>query len=190
MLIRPLQWGTMNENNTINVGIAGAAGRMGQRLCALAVEMDGLTLSEAFDHAQCGAIGTLAAAGSDVTISDKFQGNCDVLIDFTLPEATRDILPQCVEHNVGVVIGTTGLNHDDHASIDAAAQSIGVVQAPNMSLGVNLMLDLVARAAKQLGDDYDIEVLEAHHRFKKDSPSGTAWGLVESLCEATGKMPN
>lgn len=160
---------------------------MGQRLCALAVEMEGVTLSEAFDRMESGKVGEKATRGSDVMITEGFAGQCDVLIDFTLPEATRFLVPACMERGVGIVIGTTGLSAEDHVMIDAAGEKIGVVQAPNMSLGVNLMLDLVARTAKQLGDDYDIEVLELHHKHKKDAPSGTAWGLVESLCEATGK---
>ncbi|MBI1373002.1 MAG: 4-hydroxy-tetrahydrodipicolinate reductase [Phycisphaera sp.] len=171
------------------VAIAGAAGRMGQRLCALAGEMDGLTLSAAFERPEHAAIGKTAADNSGVTIGDVFKGDADVLIDFTTPAATRALLPACVRHKTAYVIGTTGLTDADHKAIDEAAKSIAIVQAPNMSLGVNLLLNLVAQTAKQLGDDYDIEILEAHHRYKKDAPSGTALAIADSICKATGKNP-
>jgi 4-hydroxy-tetrahydrodipicolinate reductase len=86
-----------------------------------------------------------------------------------------------------MVVGTTGLSDGDHAAIDEAGKIIPVLQAPNMSLGVNLLFALAARAARQLGDDYDIEIVEAHHRFKVDAPSGTALGIARAICDATGK---
>jgi 4-hydroxy-tetrahydrodipicolinate reductase len=86
-----------------------------------------------------------------------------------------------------MVIGTTGLHRVDHAAIDIVAETIPVLQAPNMSLGVNLLFKIVGEIAKRLGDDYDIEIVEAHHRFKKDAPSGTASGLADSILKATGK---
>jgi 4-hydroxy-tetrahydrodipicolinate reductase len=86
-----------------------------------------------------------------------------------------------------MVIGTTGLQMADHASIDQAASDIAVLQAPNMSLGVNVLFKIAAEVARMLGDDYDMEILEAHHRFKKDAPSGTAMGLADAILKATGK---
>jgi 4-hydroxy-tetrahydrodipicolinate reductase len=87
------------------------------------------------------------------------------------------------------VVGTTGLLAGDHAAIDEVARVIPVLQSPNMSLGVNLLFALAAQVARRLGDDYDIEVVEAHHRYKKDAPSGTALGIVKAICDATGKSP-
>src|SRR5205814_7216212 len=88
---------------------------------------------------------------------------------------------------IAMVIGTTGLHRVDHAAIDVAAQTIPVLQAPNMSLGVNLLFKIAGEVAKRLGDDYDIEIIEAHHRFKKDAPSGTAAALADAILKATEK---
>lgn len=178
----------MNQTNPVTVAIAGAAGRMGQRLCALACETPGVALAEAFERPGHDRLGRPAVEGRpQPAIADQYLGQADVLIDFTTPAATRDLIARCVDHRKAIVIGTTGLTDSDHDLIDTAAKHIPIVQAPNMSLGVNLLFDLVARAAKQLGDDYDIEILEAHHRFKKDAPSGTAMGIAHAICDATGK---
>jgi len=176
---------------TVKIAVAGAAGRMGQRLTAIAHEMPGSELATAFERPGHDAIGSAAPTpDGPVTIAEAYEGGADVLIDFTTPATTRDLLDRCVETDTAIVIGTTGLDHADHAAIDAAAEKIAVVQAPNMSLGVNLLFALAARAAEQLGDDYDIEIVETHHRFKKDAPSGTAIGIAESICDATGKDPS
>jgi 4-hydroxy-tetrahydrodipicolinate reductase len=110
-----------------------------------------------------------------------------VMIDFSVQPAVLPVVKLCHDRAIPLVIGTTGLTTDDQQAIDDAAKSIAVLQAPNMSLGVNLLFALVGQVAKQLGDNYDIEVVEAHHRFKQDAPSGTALGLVQSICDATGK---
>lgn len=175
------------NDGSVTVAIAGAAGRMGQRLCALAEETDGITLAEAFEAPGHAAIGQPATPDSAVTIADNFAGTAQVLIDFTTPQATKAHVRACADKGVAAVIGTTGLDDDDHAAIDDAAKSVAIVQAPNMSLGVNLLFALAARAARQLGDDYDIEIVEAHHRFKADAPSGTALGIAQAICDATGK---
>src|SRR5439155_6111439 len=111
----------------------------------------------------------------------------EVLIDFTVPASTRHWLKTCRDRHIALVIGTTGLQPQDHAVIDQAAADIPVLQAPNMSLGVNLLFKIASEVAKRLGDDYDIEIVEGHHRFKKDAPSGTAAGLADSILKATGK---
>ena len=160
---------------------------MGQRLCALACEMEGVELTEAFERAGHEAVGRPAVPDGAVTIADHYAALGDVLIDFTSPDATRDLLDECVGHKRAMVIGTTGLDGEDHEAIDAAAASIAIVQAPNMGLGVNLLLTLAGQIARQLGDEYDVEILEAHHRFKKDAPSGTALGIADAICRATGK---
>lgn len=174
------------------VAIYGAAGRMGRRLVALAIEDENLTLAGAVDRPDHDLIGQdaglIAGAGkAGVAITGKLDKKVDALIDFTAPAATRIALQSCVETGSGMVIGTTGLTDEDHALIDEAAKKIAILQAPNMSLGVNLLFALVGQVATRLGDDYDIEITEAHHRFKQDAPSGTALGLAESICEATGK---
>ena len=174
---------TMNAQIT-NVAIAGAAGRMGRLLCSLAVEMPGLELTEAIDtHAG----GTTATAGSNVTITTTYSGDADVLVDFTLPEATEANIARCVESSTALVLGTTGLTDAHQAQLDTAAQSIGVIQATNFSLVVNVLNKLAAQAAQLLGDGYDIEISEAHHRFKKDAPSGTALTLARHICDATDR---
>ena len=194
-VIRMSAMSTENQSNNVTVAIAGAAGRMGQRLVALCDQTDGLQLSAAFDragHEHIGADSGQLSAGvaNDVAIKDSLDGGPNVMIDFTLPEATQANIALCVERNVALIIGTTGLSEADHAAIDEAAKSIPVVQAPNMSLGVNLLFALAARTAARLGDDYDIEIVEAHHRYKKDAPSGTAMGIAEAICKATDKDIN
>lgn len=160
---------------------------MGQRLCVLAGETDGVTLSEAFEAPGHAALGQSADATGDVIVTDGFTGKARVLIDFTTPEATRAHVAVCGRLGVAAVIGTTGLSDADHAAIDATAENVAIIQAPNMALGVNLLFTLAARAAKQLGEDYDIEIVETHHRFKADAPSGTALGIAEAICDATGR---
>jgi 4-hydroxy-tetrahydrodipicolinate reductase len=176
----------------VTIGINGAAGRMGRRLVALGHEAAGLRLVAAVEHAGNPLLGqdagVVAGIGDiGVPLSDSLPQRPRVLIDFSVPAATRSALRLCREQGVALVIGTTGLTAEDHAQIDAAAATIPVLQAPNMSLGVNLLFALAGQVAKMLGDDYDIEITEAHHRFKKDAPSGTAIGLAEAICAATGK---
>jgi 4-hydroxy-tetrahydrodipicolinate reductase len=176
----------------IQVAINGAAGRMGRRLVALAGADPQLQLVAAMDHEGCGLIGQdagrVAGEGeTGVTISPTLDVKPDVMIDFSIQPAVQSAVALCVERGVALVVGTTGLTAEDEQAINNAAKSIPVLQAPNMSLGVNLLFALAGRVAKQLGDDYDIEVVEAHHRFKQDAPSGTAMGLVQSICDATGK---
>ncbi len=177
------------------IAVHGAAGRMGRRLLALVLEDDSLSLAAALERPghdlagqDAGVICGLGPCG--VVIADAVPQSVDALIDFTTPAATHAVLAKCVASECAMVIGTTGLNDDDHAAIDEAAGKIAILQAPNMSLGVNLLFALAARAASQLGDAYDIEIVEAHHRFKVDAPSGTALGIAEAICRATGRDPN
>lgn len=185
----------MSESTT-TVAIHGAAGRMGRRLVALAMADPQLRLGAAVEmvgHAQLDEdAGELAGEGrAGVAISDQLPSDgVDVVIDFSLPTAFRGVLRGCVDAGAAMVVGTTGLTDEDHRLIDEAAGSIAVLQAPNMSLGVNLLFALAGQVAKQLGDDYDIEITETHHRYKKDAPSGTALGIAEAICGATGKDMN
>ncbi len=165
---------------------------MGKQLVAAAGETPGITLSSVFetpDHPAVGEDSGQVATGTPngIPITGGPEAKADVLIDFTTPEATRQLLLLCAQEGMRAVIGTTGLGDDEHAAIDEAAGAVPVVQAPNMSLGVNLLFALAGRVAEQLGDDYDAEILEAHHRYKKDAPSGTAAGLARAICEAKGK---
>ncbi|HUO08885.1 MAG TPA: 4-hydroxy-tetrahydrodipicolinate reductase [Phycisphaerae bacterium] len=179
--------------STISLGISGAAGRMGKRLIALSAEQPELfKLTTAIDAPQSPNLGkdagTVAGCNAlGVAITASLAGNPDVLIDFSAPAATRTLLAECVERKIALLIGTTGLTAADQDEINKAADIIPVLQATNTSLGVNVLLAVAAQVARQLGDAYDIEIVEAHHNLKKDSPSGTALSLAESICSATGR---
>jgi len=172
------------------IAVHGAAGRMGRRLCELARGMDGLQLVEAVDHPDHPLIGRPLSESGDVTLTDSLTDAAEVIIDFGSPESTRRALRHSLETGQALVIGTTGLAADDDAAIDQAGSRIAVLQASNFSLVVNVLHQLAAHAAKLLGDEYDIELLEAHHRFKKDAPSGTAHALARTLCRAAGRDPD
>ncbi|MHC4994478.1 MAG: 4-hydroxy-tetrahydrodipicolinate reductase [Planctomycetota bacterium] len=175
-------------DSDVRIGVAGAAGKMGKRLCALADSTDGTCLTEAFDHPESPALGAPATEDPEsVTIEGELSGECDVLIDFSSPAATRVIVQECVDRKIPLVIGTTGLTKEDVAAIDAAGHKIPILYATNFSLVVNVLNVLAARAAQLLGDAYDIEIVEAHHKFKKDAPSGTALTLAEVICDATDR---
>jgi 4-hydroxy-tetrahydrodipicolinate reductase len=176
----------------IDVAITGAAGRMGARLVALAkadAELRVVAAIERADHPQQGKdAGEVAGIGQiGVPISYDLPQTPQVLIDFSSPGSMRHWLKACRDRGIAMVIGTTGLQAQDQVIIDQAASHIPVLQAPNMSLGVNLLFKIAAEVAKALGDDYDIEIVEGHHRFKKDAPSGTAMGLADAILQATGK---
>jgi 4-hydroxy-tetrahydrodipicolinate reductase len=175
-----------------SIAITGSAGRMGQRLVALAKQDGGFDLAGAVerpDHPmQSRDAGEVAGIGPiGLPITPDLRPTPQVVIDFTAPASMRHWLKTCRDRGIAMVIGTTGLQAEDLASIDGAAADIPVIQAPNMSLGVNLLFKVAAEVAKRLGDDYDIEIVEGHHRFKKDAPSGTALGLADAILKATGK---
>jgi 4-hydroxy-tetrahydrodipicolinate reductase len=180
----------------ISLAITGAAGRMGKRLVALAAEQPAVfTVVAALDAAGSPAVGqdagVVAGAGPvgvPVTAGLPAGVRPDVVIDFSAAAGTRAILPVCVERKIGLLIGTTGLTGEDQGLIDRAAGAIPVLQATNTSLGVNVLLAVAAQVARQLGEAYDIEIVEAHHNQKKDAPSGTALSLAESICAATGRQ--
>src|SRR5688500_4677162 len=174
------------------IAITGAAGRMGQRLVALAKQDGGFEIVGAVerpDHPMqardAGEVAGVGAIGTPITFDLKPTPR--VLIDFTAPASTRHWLKTCRDRGIAMVIGTTGLQDQDHAAIDRAAEDIAILQAPNMSLGVNVLFRIAGEVARMLGEDYDIEIVEGHHRFKKDAPSGTALGLADAILKATGK---
>ena len=174
------------------IAITGAAGRMGRRIAALAIESEVFDIVSAMEIAGSDAIGSdigeLAGVGVfGVKVTEKLQDKPDVLIDFSLPEGTVHWLGVCREQNIPMVIGTTGLTDSQLAELADAASQIAIVHAGNYSVGMNLLMKIVADVAKAVGDDFDIEISETHHRFKKDAPSGTAVGLAKSICDALGK---
>jgi len=174
-----------------NVAIAGAAGRMGRRLIEACIHETNTILTVALEHSQSNLVGSdageLAGVGSlDVSLVNNLDAvitHFDVLVDFTSPEATLTHLAACRAARKRMVIGTTGLSASQRETIEQAAQDIAIVFAPNMSVGVNLVFKLVEIAAQVLGDEFDIEVIEAHHRHKADAPSGTALHMGEIIAK-------
>lgn len=177
------------------IAVAGAAGRMGKNLIEAIQLFEGVELGAAVERPGSTMLSTdageLAGVGSlGVRISDSLEavtGDFDVLIDFTLPEVTAANVRVCREAGKKMVIGTTGLDESQKGQLQEAAKDIAIVFAPNMSVGVNLCLKLLQVAAQVLGDDVDIEVIEAHHRHKIDAPSGTALAMGEVVAEALGR---
>ncbi len=181
---------------SIRIGITGAAGRMGRTLIeAVAAAGDEMKLGAALERPGSSLVGAdageLAGTGRNgVTVSGDLAaviGDIDVLIDFTVPDATLANLDICAQHGVAMVIGTTGFTAEQQARIDAAAGSIAICKASNFSTGVNLCFKLLETAARVLGDDVDIEVYEAHHRHKIDAPSGTALSMGRVVADALGR---
>jgi 4-hydroxy-tetrahydrodipicolinate reductase len=178
----------------VRVAIAGASGRMGHMLIEAVVRADDLSLAGALDVAGSPALGQDAAAflgqpqGVLITADlDAALAGADVLIDFTRPEGTLAHLAACRRHGVKAVIGTTGFTAAQKAEIASHAEHTAVVLAPNMSVGVNVVMKLLDMAARALNQGYDIEVIEAHHRHKVDAPSGTALQMGEVLAQALGR---
>jgi 4-hydroxy-tetrahydrodipicolinate reductase len=179
----------------MRIAILGADGRMGRSLVrAIVAWGPEATLSAATERAGSPALGqdagTLAtgqALGVPITEGVPATGTADVWIDFTVPAASLAYTEAAVAANAALVIGTTGLGPEPRAAIDRAAKRIPIVFTANYSIGINVMLKLVADAAQTLGGAYDLEIVETHHRAKRDSPSGTALRLAEALAEATGR---
>jgi 4-hydroxy-tetrahydrodipicolinate reductase len=180
----------------INIAVAGASGRMGRTIIeACLSQPDGFALSAAIDRAGNPEIGRDAgeligagrvgvALGSDVSSA---LAKSDVLIDFTVPEATLEHLEACRSSGRRAVIGTTGFSESQREKIADIAREVAVVLAPNMSVGVNLCLRLLDTAARVLGDSVDVEIIEAHHRDKIDAPSGTALAMGEVVARALNR---
>lgn len=179
----------------IRVAIAGAAGRMGRTLIQAIAEDGALQLGAAIEQPDAPSVGAdageVAGVGAlGVAIADSVADVIDdfeTLINFTVPSATLAAVDACHDAGRGLVIGTTGFDAAGLARIRAAAEAVPILMAPNMSIGVNLMFRLVEQAARALGDEVDIEVVEAHHRHKIDAPSGTAVRLGEIVAGALGR---
>lgn len=176
----------------IRIAIAGAGGKMGRQLIQSVSQIEGVTLGAAFEREGSSLIGSdageLAGIGvSGIKVSDKLEqakDQFDVLIDFTRPEGTLAHLKFCVENKKMMIIGTTGFDDTGKQAIVDASKKIAIVFAANFSVGVNLVLKLLEKAAKVMGDYTDIEIIEAHHRHKVDAPSGTALAMGESIADA------
>lgn len=177
------------------VAVVGAAGRMGKALIQAVSEAEGMNLGAAIERTGSTLIGAdageLAGIGrTGVAIGDSLAAavdRFDVVIDFTAPQATLDHLAICRTHRKRMVIGTTGFSEAQKAELQAAAAEIPIILAPNMSVGVNLCFKLLDIAARVMGDEVDIEVIEAHHRHKVDAPSGTALRMGEVVADALGR---
>jgi 4-hydroxy-tetrahydrodipicolinate reductase len=183
------------KGSPIILAINGACGRLGQRIVHLARTDQCLTIGAALEAAghpdQGKDLGEVVAAGKlDVPIiSDlPFERHVNVMIDCSQPEGTMAVLPQCIERRIPIVVGTTGHSRAQKEEIEAAAHQTAVLIAPNMSLAVNVLMRLVREAASRLkGHGFDVEILERHHRFKKDSPSGTAMQLAHAIQKIMGQ---
>lgn len=184
----------MTQSN-VRVAVIGAAGRMGRALIQAVSEGEGVALTAAIDRPGNSLIGTdageLAGIGKlGVTVVDSLEAvvnDFDVLIDFTAPAATVANARFCAAHGKKMAIGTTGLTDEQKAELKLSAEKTAIMFAPNMSVGVNLCFKLLEIAARVLGDEVDIEVVEAHHRHKVDSPSGTALRMGEVVADALGR---
>lgn len=183
----------------IRVAVTGAAGRMGKTLVQAIQESSDLTLAAAFEHPSSDVlgedVGELAGVGKlgiNITAMPTAESSTqleafDVVIDFTVPEATLMLAQVCGAQGRAMVIGTTGFSQAQLSALQQHAQHMALFMAPNMSVGVNVMFKLVADAAKALGDSVDVEVMEMHHRHKVDAPSGTAVRLGEILADTLGR---
>ena len=178
----------------LKVVIAGCSGRMGHALLESVFADSELVLHGALDRPESPQIGRDAGEQfgrtSGVRISHDVEAalaGADVLVDFTRPEPSLQYLAACERAGVKLVIGTTGFTGEQKLSIEAAAKRIGIVFAPNMSVGVTLLINLVQSAARVLSEGYDVEIIEAHHRHKVDAPSGTALRLGEAAAQALGR---
>ena len=187
----------MTQSAQMRLAIAGVGGRMGRALLEAAAAIPGAVISGSLEHAASPLLQTDAgllsrnAAGVVVTGDlDVALASADVLIDFTRPEGTLKHIAACRRLGVNMVIGTTGFTTEEKKQIEFAANDIAIVFAPNMSVGVNVMLRLIALATAALHEQYDIEIIETHHKMKVDAPSGTALQLGEVAALAMGKPLN
>jgi 4-hydroxy-tetrahydrodipicolinate reductase len=179
---------------SVRIAVFGAAGKMGGAIVRAIADTPATSLVAAVERADFPELGAdasrvagLPESGLRVQADRPGRGMADVWIDFSAPGAAVANAIAAAQAGASIVIGTTGISTQDKAAIASEAKRIPIVLAPNMSVGVNVMLRLVADAARALGSAYDIEIVEAHHRAKRDAPSGTALRLAEAVAEATGR---
>ncbi len=176
--------------------IVGAAGRMGRRIISLSIDagwFDIIAAIETKGHPDIGKdAGLVASAGPiNVKVDSAYPAGADVAIDFSQPAAADKTIDYCLKGGTALVLGTTGLAEQQRKKIKTASAKIPVIYGTNMSVGMNVLFLLAGKVASMLGDEYDTEIIEQHHRFKKDAPSGSALTLAENICKATGKkFPN
>jgi 4-hydroxy-tetrahydrodipicolinate reductase len=175
----------------LKIVIVGASGKMGQTLIQQISTDSDLTLTGAIDQPSCNSLGmdsgALVGIKTGVMIDEDFESTIkkgDYLIDFTRPEASMRYLEVCNKNNVKYILGTTGFSDEEKRKISRAAENISICFAPNMSVGVNLLVSLVEEATNVLHKDFDIEIIESHHSEKIDAPSGTAIRLGEVIAKA------
>ncbi len=176
----------------VKIVVTGAAGRMGRGIINVIRETDQAEIVgalERHDHPDIGKdAGEVSGTGKmGIKLTDNFEKavkKADCIIDFTFPDATMHHVDIALKNDVAMVIGTTGFSHHQRERLKEAGREMRIVAAPNMSVGVNLLLKVVSDMAKVLGDDYDVEIIEAHHRLKKDAPSGTAVKFAEVLAHS------
>jgi len=176
----------------IKLAVTGAAGRMGARILALAAADDRFEVVAALEKSGHPNIGQLLDLTSEtqttqIPIQDHTDADIDTMIEFSLPDGSMRWLEYCLQRKIAMVMGTTGHTPEQLDAIKNAAKNIPLLKASNMSVGVNLMFKLAGQIASALGNDYDIEISETHHRFKKDAPSGTALTLRDKIIEALGR---
>ncbi len=180
----------------LKIAVLGAAGRMGRAVLSCIFEAEDFRLVGAVTEAGDPLLGRdagelVGASAAGVALTDERShglNGAQVAVDFTLPSVTEANLRACVDRGAALVIGTTGLEERHHKAMQKAAHEIPIVYARNMSVGVNVFMELVARAAKALGDGYDVEIAETHHRHKVDAPSGTALAIGERVAAASGRQ--
>lgn len=180
------------SDGRVRVVVTGATGRMGSTLCRLLRDEPGMTLVGATERK---GLDARALAALEVPVSDELETllgevEADVVIDFTSAEASVAHARVCAERGVALVVGSTGFGSEARAEVLKLSRKIPLVMAPNMSVGVNLVIRMAAELAKVLGDGFDIEIVESHHRHKKDAPSGTALRLAEDIARAIGRGPS
>ena len=185
-----------NSTTTLTkIGVIGAGGRMGRMLIEAVSENPNSQLTAAIERAGSSLIGVDAGelvgmSKLGVALSDDLEkviADIDVLIDFSLPDATANNVQLCAKHNTAMVIGTTGLNETQEQQLNDTSKQITIVYAGNYSTGVNVSLKLIEMAAKAFSDTADIEVIEAHHKHKIDAPSGTAYMMADAAATARGQ---
>ncbi len=172
--------------------IVGAAGKMGRRIISLNIDagwFDIIAAVETKGHPDIGKdAGLVASAGQiNVKLDSTYKAGADVAVDFSQPAAADKTIDYCLKGGAALVLGTTGLTEKHREKIETTSAKIPVIYGTNMSVGMNVLFSLVGKVASMLGDEYDTEIIEQHHRFKKDAPSGSALTLAENICKATRK---
>jgi 4-hydroxy-tetrahydrodipicolinate reductase len=179
----------------LKLGVNGAAGRMGQRVVALATQDKALRVTAAYESPSSSRLGKDAGelagiGGLNVFVQSSIEHPVDVIIDFSTPDGCAYILKQCEERRIPLVIATTGLTAQQRSDVESAAQTTPILMAPSMSLAVNIAMKLVADAGRALKDHssgVDVEIIERHHRYKEDAPSGTALKFGEIVAREMGQ---